>query len=107
MVYLFFKSMLGDGVFVQSLTPMEPLVQKLVHNIYINWKTPIPIAKFFMLGEAIQVRNYFSFFDLLLVVEKFKNNAILEPTFAALVLPLLSLHTFVFNALRKLTRVSE
>ena len=53
-VYLVFDSMFGRGVFVQSITPVEPLVQKLVHNVYLDWKLPKILAKFFMYGEAIQ-----------------------------------------------------
>jgi cholesterol 7-dehydrogenase len=54
-VYLKFDSFFGRGVFIQSLVPVEPMVQKLVHNIYIHWAVPNFIAKFFMFGEAIQV----------------------------------------------------
>lgn len=54
-VYLRFDSFFGKGVFIQSLCPVEPMVQKLVHNIYIHWTVPNFIAKFFMLGESIQV----------------------------------------------------
>jgi len=50
-----FDSFFGSGVFIQSLIPVEPMVQKLVHNIYVHWAVPNFIAKFFMLGEAIQV----------------------------------------------------
>ncbi|OWF39957.1 Cholesterol desaturase daf-36 [Mizuhopecten yessoensis] len=56
-VYLEFDSPIGSGVFVQSLTPVEPMVQKLVHNIYMDRKVPTIIAKFFMLGEALQVER--------------------------------------------------
>jgi cholesterol 7-dehydrogenase len=56
-VYLTFECMLGNGVYIQSLTPVEPMVQKLVHNIHISWKTPTFVAKFMMLGEAIQVTH--------------------------------------------------
>ncbi|XP_046360935.1 cholesterol 7-desaturase nvd-like [Haliotis rufescens] len=56
-VYLEFTSMFGKGVFIQSLTPVEPMVQKLVHNIYVHWTMPTFIAKFFMFGEAIQVER--------------------------------------------------
>lgn len=56
-VYLCFESMFGCGVFLHHLTPREPLVQKLVHNIYAHWAMPIPIAKFYMVGEAIQVER--------------------------------------------------
>ena len=56
-VYLEFESFVGRGVFIQSLTPVEPMVQKLVHNIYMHWAVPNFIAKFFMFGEAIQVNK--------------------------------------------------
>lgn len=56
-VYLQFESMFGRGVYIQSLTPLEPMVQKLVHNIYVSWTMPVPVAKFYMLGEALQVER--------------------------------------------------
>lgn len=56
-VYLKFDSFFGKGVFIQSLCPVEPMVQKLVHNIYIHWAVPNFIAKFFMVGESIQVER--------------------------------------------------
>ena len=54
-VYLEFESFFGKGVFIQSLTPAEPMVQKLVHNLYMHWAVPNIVTKFFMYGEAIQV----------------------------------------------------
>ncbi|XP_064649514.1 cholesterol 7-desaturase nvd-like [Lineus longissimus] len=54
-VYLFFNSIFGSGVFVHSLTPTEPLNQKMVHNVYANWTMPTIIAKGYLLGEALQV----------------------------------------------------
>ncbi|KAL8574978.1 hypothetical protein ACOMHN_064509 [Nucella lapillus] len=56
-VYLYFEGMFGNGVFLQGLTPMEPMLQKLVHNIYVTYAMPIPIAKFYMLGEGLQVER--------------------------------------------------
>ena len=56
-VYLTFHSPIGSGTFVQHLIPTEPLVQKLVHNLYYQKSYPAFIAKFFLLGEAIQVCN--------------------------------------------------
>ncbi|PVD22374.1 hypothetical protein C0Q70_18184 [Pomacea canaliculata] len=53
-VYLDFESIFGRGVFIMSLTPVEPLLQKMVHNIYATWYTPIPIVKFFLVAEALQ-----------------------------------------------------
>lgn len=57
-VYLEFDSFFGKGVYIQSLTPVEPMVQKLVHNIYVEKWCPTIMAKFMMLGEAIQVRAH-------------------------------------------------
>ena len=54
-VYLTFNSIFGRGVYLQSITPVEPLVQKLVHNVYLDWKLPTILAKFLMVSEAIQV----------------------------------------------------
>lgn len=56
-VFLTFHSPIGSGTFVQHLIPTEPLVQKLVHNLYYQKSYPAFIAKFFLLGEAIQVCN--------------------------------------------------
>ncbi|KAL3870480.1 hypothetical protein ACJMK2_038535 [Sinanodonta woodiana] len=56
-VYLDFVSLFGKGVFIHNLTPIEPMVQRLVHNIYVSWTYPTFVAKFFMLGEAIQVER--------------------------------------------------
>ncbi|XP_012939271.1 cholesterol 7-desaturase [Aplysia californica] len=57
LVYLEFKSFFGSGVFIQTVTPLEPLLQKVVHNIYVTSWMPTCIAKFYMVGEAIQVER--------------------------------------------------
>jgi hypothetical protein len=49
----------GRGVYIQSITPVEPLVQKLVHNVYLDWKLPTILATFLMVSEAIQVCRFF------------------------------------------------
>ncbi|ESO85922.1 hypothetical protein LOTGIDRAFT_130105 [Lottia gigantea] len=56
-VYMEFSSALCTGVYIQSLTPVEPMLQKMVHNIYVNWTVPMCIAKFYLLAEAIQVER--------------------------------------------------
>lgn len=56
-VYLTFQSPLGNGAFLHHITPTEPLLQKLVHNIYIQRYSPTVVANFLMLGEAIQVER--------------------------------------------------
>ena len=55
MVHLHFKSFLGDAVFVQNVTPLEPLHQVMTHKLYATWKIPLWIARMMLLAEAIQV----------------------------------------------------
>ena len=54
-VYLFFDCPLGRGAFLQSLTPVEPLQQKMIHQVWFNWYFPPIFAKFFLLAEAMMV----------------------------------------------------
>ncbi|KAH3716024.1 cholesterol 7-desaturase nvd-like [Dreissena polymorpha] len=56
-VYLKFESFFGTGVFIQSLTPVEPMLQKLAHSIYMNWAVPNCISKFFLYAECVQVER--------------------------------------------------
>ena len=52
-----FKSHFGDGVFLQSLTPKEPLLQSMRHRVYAANTVPTIIAKFFLYAETIQVET--------------------------------------------------
>ena len=54
-VYLDFDSFFGRGIFLEILTPVEPMVQRLSHNIYMHWAVPNFITKFYMNALAIQV----------------------------------------------------
>ena len=54
-VYLWFDSLLGSGVFVQSVTPVEPLLQKMTHKLYTAVTIPMFMAKILLYGEATQV----------------------------------------------------
>jgi cholesterol 7-dehydrogenase len=56
-VNLTFESLFGNGCFLQVLTPVEPLMQRLIHHVYFQWYTPSVVAKFFLLGEALQVER--------------------------------------------------
>lgn len=57
-VYLFYDAgTLGRGIYVQHVTPMEPLVQKLIHHIYAEKKTPTCLAKLFLWAETQQVNQ--------------------------------------------------
>lgn len=57
LVYLTWVSPFGEGVFIQSLTPQEPLLQELSHCIYADWKVPTFVSKFYLFGEALQVER--------------------------------------------------
>lgn len=45
----------GRGVFVQTLTPVGPLHQVLIHSLYTDWRTPVWLGKIFLSFEALQV----------------------------------------------------
>ena len=52
-----FESVLGNGAFLHTILPLEPMTQKITHQIYFHWAVPTIIAKFYMLSEALQVRT--------------------------------------------------
>ena len=52
-VVLNFKSLFGDILVLQTVTPIEPLKQKLLHHFYASRLLGF-IAKFFIFGETIQ-----------------------------------------------------
>lgn len=45
----------GKGIYVQTVTPLQPFLQKLVHQIYAERKMPNVVAKLLLWGEAQQV----------------------------------------------------
>ncbi|EGD74810.1 hypothetical protein PTSG_07043 [Salpingoeca rosetta] len=57
LVYLEWSSFFGTGVFVQTLTPVEPLYQELTHTIYSSFTVPQIVSKFYLIGEAKQVER--------------------------------------------------
>jgi len=57
-VYLLLDSpIFGKGAFLQSLTPTEPIVQHMIHHVYLNTWTPSIVAKVFLVSEALMVRD--------------------------------------------------
>ena len=54
-VYLTFETPFGRGAFLQALTPVGPLMQRMIHHIYMERWIPTIIAKFYLLGEALMV----------------------------------------------------
>lgn len=53
-VQLLFETNYGRLVCLQTVTPVEPLVQKVVHRFY-SPRYLAPFAKFILIGECIQV----------------------------------------------------
>ena len=58
LVHLHFTSVLGPGIFVQTLTPLEPLHQVMTHKLFATWKVPLWLGRLFLLAEAIQVSSF-------------------------------------------------
>ena len=58
-VYLRFKLLFGNGAFLQTIVPEEPVMQRLTHYIYCDWWIPTFLATWILLsGDAIQVHYY-------------------------------------------------
>lgn len=53
------SSSFGDGIFLHSVTPKEPLLQIMRHSIYVSRGVPTIVAKFLLYAEAIQVKSVF------------------------------------------------
>lgn len=62
MVHLTFKSFLGSGLMMHTLTPQEPLLQKYTLTIFADWWIPTFITKAIVKGYDVQVQS-----DLLVV----------------------------------------
>src|SRR5271156_6678982 len=54
-VNMYFKTFLGEGVFIQTVTPVEPLLQSVIHRFYSSTWIIHPLAKMILNGEAKQV----------------------------------------------------
>lgn len=53
MVHLHFESILGKGVMIQYTVPVEPLMQKVVHEFYTERSWIPPYAKMVLWGESV------------------------------------------------------
>lgn len=56
-VNLTFECAFGKGAYLQALTPVEPLCQKMIHHVYFQAYVPRIIPKFFLLVEALMVER--------------------------------------------------
>ncbi|PKU34794.1 hypothetical protein llap_14902 [Limosa lapponica baueri] len=58
LVFLLFEhAFLGRGIILQTVTPLEPLLQNVVHTIYYQKNMPAIIPKFILRAECIQVKD--------------------------------------------------
>lgn len=48
---------LGKGLIIQTVTPLEPLLQHVVHQIYYPRNIPSFLAKLVLWAEGVQVRG--------------------------------------------------
>ncbi|KAE8740891.1 hypothetical protein FOCC_FOCC013604, partial [Frankliniella occidentalis] len=53
-VVLNVQTSIGPIVIVQTVLPLEPLLQRVIHRMYCPWWI-VPYARFIMLGESIMV----------------------------------------------------
>uniref|UniRef100_A0A4W3J4N6 cholesterol 7-desaturase n=3 Tax=Callorhinchus milii TaxID=7868 RepID=A0A4W3J4N6_CALMI len=54
-VHLFIShSVLGSGVILHCVTPVEPLLQRVAHSIYFQARVPAIIPKFILRAECVQ-----------------------------------------------------
>jgi len=53
-VQLYFDTPLGRLIVIETVTPLEPLLQMACHTIFAEWKIPRFIVKFVLRGLAIQ-----------------------------------------------------
>lgn len=51
------QAFLGKGLIIQTVTPLEPLLQHVVHQIYLPRNIPSFIAKLILWAEGVQVRG--------------------------------------------------
>uniref|UniRef100_A0A8C7WZ86 cholesterol 7-desaturase n=1 Tax=Oryzias sinensis TaxID=183150 RepID=A0A8C7WZ86_9TELE len=60
LVFLDFKHpFLGRGMMLQSVTPVEPLLQCSTHTLYYQANIPAVVPKFILRGECMQVQYIF------------------------------------------------
>ncbi|CAL4067234.1 unnamed protein product, partial [Meganyctiphanes norvegica] len=51
-VHLYFNTPIGSGVLIQTVTPIEPMMQKVIHTFYTSWSFIAPYAKLVLHCEA-------------------------------------------------------
>jgi len=57
LVYLTWHFCLGRGAFFQTMTPVEPMLQKVSHSVWTDWWIPPMVASLLMMAEIRQVER--------------------------------------------------
>jgi cholesterol 7-dehydrogenase len=61
-VELVMETTFGRGVFLQTVTPVAPLLQRVTHRLYTTPYMPALFSNIMILGEAIMVRTVIAAF---------------------------------------------
>ncbi|XP_031569651.1 cholesterol 7-desaturase-like isoform X2 [Actinia tenebrosa] len=56
-VHMHFSTIFGDGIMIHTVTPEEPLIQRVEHKIYWSRFMPAIVAKFYLYAESIQIER--------------------------------------------------
>lgn len=62
-VHLFIDTIFGRCLLLETVTPAEPTLQRVLHRLYAPWFMPTPFAKLIVWGEAVMVVKYFFFIN--------------------------------------------
>ncbi|CAL8128734.1 unnamed protein product [Orchesella dallaii] len=54
-VHMYFETIFGKGILIQNVTPVEPMMQRVVHRFYSSPTFVHPLGLLVLHGEAIQV----------------------------------------------------
>lgn len=54
-VHLFIDTAFGRCLLIETVTPIEPTLQRVLHRLYAPWFMPAPFAKLIVWGEALMV----------------------------------------------------
>lgn len=58
LVFLIFQHpFLGRGIMFHSITPVEPLLQHVIHRLYYQRNIPALVPKFILWAESVQVSH--------------------------------------------------
>lgn len=64
-VQLNLETPMGSALLIQTVTPIEPMLQRVIHRLYAARTVLAPYCNLFLLGEAIMVSTETIFFIIL------------------------------------------